>query len=124
MQLEINPQDTPSAQIIKAANKTATAKDSLGREIGVRKLSTLDRLRLFRLAGPELAANEPWLEIAFLAYAVSSIDGDPVTRPNNLRELEFVIERLDDWGLAAAAEGYVKIVGDTDRDASVANAKN
>ncbi len=77
MQITIDPTtETPSAAIIKGGNKSATATDKHGRVITVRKLTALDRLRLLVVVGSELSQNDPYMELAFLAFAVSAINGD------------------------------------------------
>jgi hypothetical protein len=107
---ELNPTaETPSAGIIRNANKTGTVTDALGRVITVKKLSALDRMRLFAFAGPELSTNEPWIGMAALAFAVTGVGDDQNVRPNSLRELEAHVERLGDDGLEAAARAYAQI---------------
>jgi hypothetical protein len=78
---------TPTAVIVAKSNKSATVVDSLGRVITVKKLSALDRMRLFAIAGPELAQNESWIGMAALAFAVTGIGDDTNVRPNSMREL-------------------------------------
>jgi hypothetical protein len=94
--------ETPSGSIIAAANKPVTTVDARGRSIVVKKLVPLARMRLFAIAGPELAKNEQWLGYAALAASVVSIDGDAVSC-NTLREIEFTVQALDDDGLTAVA---------------------
>lgn len=107
--VEINPSadafETPTTTIIKAAAKTATFTDPLGRKIVIRRLMPSIRQRLRAIAGPELSNNEHWINDAAMAFAVVSIDGDPVT-PNNIRELEVLSDQLDDVGLNAVSRTY------------------
>ena len=49
---------TPSQRIIGAANKTVAVTDSRGRLLTLKKISSLDRMRLFRVAGPEIGAGQ------------------------------------------------------------------
>ena len=95
---------TPSASIVAAAAVTETVTDSDGRRITVRKLSALDRLRLFKAAGPTLAQNQPWLGMALIASSVSAIDELPVPPPSNELQIEAVIGRLGDPGIAAVVQ--------------------
>lgn len=104
------PVDTPSAQIIKAANKTATATDTQGRVLTIRRMTALAKMRLFALAGPELSKNEQWVSLAALASSVTHINGDLVTT-NSIREIEFLVERLDDDGLEAVGAVYMETFG-------------
>jgi hypothetical protein len=70
----------------------------------VRRLTALDTLRLFKAAGPVLSQNEPWLSMAGLAFSVMEIDGVPVPAPASEPQIESLIDRLGDEGLAAIAD--------------------
>jgi hypothetical protein len=76
----------------------------MGRRLVVRRLTALDTLRLFKAAGPVLAQNEPWLSLAGLAFAVLELDGIPVPPPTTETQIESLIDRLGDDGLAAIAD--------------------
>ena len=95
--------ETPSGAVIKAANATVTVKDERGRDITVRKLKTLDRMRLLELVGADNAMNDRYLGYATLAYCVACIDGDLVPTINTKVALEAVVQRLDDDGINAVA---------------------
>ncbi|OYV52256.1 MAG: hypothetical protein B7Z78_06330 [Rhodospirillales bacterium 20-60-12] len=77
--------------------------DALGRELGLRTLSMLDRLRLYKALGPELALNEPYIGIAALAASAAMIDGVPVPFPTSESAVEHIVERLGETGLEAIA---------------------
>jgi hypothetical protein len=83
--------------------------DARGRVLQLRKLSVLDRLRLFEAAGAELSRNDRWLGLAVLAASVGAIDGVPVPVPVPLPAskagIEASVQRLDEAGLAAVAAG-------------------
>jgi len=79
--------------------------DARGRVLLLRKLSVLDRLRLFEAAGAELSRNDRWLGLAILAASVAAIDGVPVPVPASKAGIEAVVQRLDEAGLAAVAAG-------------------
>ena len=74
---------TPSASIMAAAAATETVIDADGRRLTIRRLTALDRLRLFKAAGPLLAQNQPWLGMALIASSVAAIDDVPVPPPSN-----------------------------------------
>jgi hypothetical protein len=95
---------TPSQAIVREADKTCTAIDRKGRRLVLRRLTALDTLKLFKAAGPVLAQNEPWLSMAGLAFSVLEIDGVPVPPPATETQIESLIERLGDEGLAAIAD--------------------
>ena len=72
--------DTPSARLIAAAQAAPDATDAAGRRIALRRLTALDKLRLYKAAGPALAQNAPWMGVALLAASVTAIDDIPVPR--------------------------------------------
>ena len=70
----------------------------------LRRLTALDRLRLFKAAGPLLAQNQPWLGMAVLACSVAAIDDVPIPPPVSELQIETMIGRLGDAGIAAIAQ--------------------
>jgi hypothetical protein len=95
---------TPSASIISLAGATQTIADETGRRLTIRRLNALDRLRLFKAAGPLLSQNQPWLGMAVIACSVAAIDDVPVPPPGNELQIEAMIGRLGDPGIAAIAQ--------------------
>src|SRR5271166_5418216 len=95
---------TPSQVIVSESARAFTVVDTKGRRISLRRLTALDTLRLFKAAGPVLAQNEPWLSMAGLAFSVLEIDGIPVPTPATEAQIESLIDRLGDAGLAAIAD--------------------
>jgi hypothetical protein len=67
-------------------------------------MTSLDKLRLFKAAGPSLAQNQPWLGMAVLACSVAEIDNVPVPPPVNEQQIESMVARLGDLGISAVAE--------------------
>lgn len=98
---------TPSAQITASAAEAVVVTDALGRRLALRRITALDKLRLFKAAGPVLAQNEPWLGMALLACSVHAIDDVPVPMPANEHQIEALVARLGDSGIAAAADSFV-----------------
>lgn len=94
----------PSARLIAAAEAAPLAVDAQGRRLALRRLTALDKLRLLKAAGPVLAHNQPWLGIAVLAASVTAIDDVPVPPPGNEAQVEALVARLGDDGIAAVAE--------------------
>lgn len=94
---------TPARSIVHQANAARTVTDARGRRIVVRQLTALDTLRLFKVAGPVLAQNEPWLSMAGLAFAVLEIDSVPMPPPATEAQIESMIDRLGEDGIAAIA---------------------
>ena len=81
-------------------------QDSLGRVLTLRRLNALDRLRLFKAVGPILSQNGPYLGMATLAWTVTAMDGVPVPSPATEAQLEALVEKLGDAGIAAVAEAH------------------
>lgn len=92
---------TPSGTIVATTAPTVT--DAHGRRITLRRLNALDKLRLFKAAGPLLAQNQPWLGMAVLACSVAAIDDVPVPAPVSEAQIEATIGRLGDAGIEAIA---------------------
>lgn len=105
-----NTVETPSSQIIKAAQRDIEVPDSFGRIIKVRAITALQRMRMFEAIGA-LSRNEMYLGHASLACSVVSIDGEPVRFPGSKREVEALVDRLDNEGLAAAGVALAKLNG-------------
>ena len=112
---------TPSEAIIGHSIRTVGIVDSKGRRLTVRRLRALDTLRLFKAAGPALALNESWLSMAALAFAIEAIDDVPVPSPATEAQIESLIERLGDEGLAAVADALRDNDGNPDSKITVGN---
>jgi hypothetical protein len=80
-----------------------TVVDAEGRQIALRRLTALDKLRLFEAAGPELSRNDRWLGMAALAASVTAIDEVPYPMPAGKAAVEAMVRRLGDGGIAAVA---------------------
>ena len=95
---------TPSQTIVReCCQDVYDSRCNRTTPFGSRSLTALDTLRLFKAAGPVLAQNEPWLSMAGLAFSVLEIDGVPVPPPATEAQIESLIDRLGDEGLAAIA---------------------
>ena len=100
---------------------TNLVTDTQGRRLELRKLTALEKLRLFKAAGPHLAQNQPWLGMAVLACSVAAIDDVPVPMPANESLIEALVQRLGDDGIAAIAAALAPPPDTAD---STVNAKN
>jgi hypothetical protein len=107
--------DGPTARIVAQANAAIQVSDRDGRLLTLRRMGALDRLRLFKAIGPVLAQNPPYLGMAMLASSVTAIDDVPVPAPATEAQVEALISRLGDSGIAAAADGLRPDV-EQDRD--------
>jgi len=93
-------------------DRNASVRDAGGRLIKVRRLSA-------RATGAD-NSNERYVGYATLASSVTEIDGLPVHFPFNTTQLEALVQRLDDEGLAAAARALIAVtpgMGDDSADA-------
>ena len=95
--------DTPSSRLVAAAEVIVPVVDAQGRVLAVRRLGALDRLRLFKAAGAGLGANAGWMGMATLACSVTAIDDVPVPAPASEAQIEVLVARLGDVGIAAVA---------------------
>jgi predicted ABC-class ATPase len=107
--------ETPSQQIIaRTVRPPVTVTDDLGRQLTVRKIGMVDQMRIRRVLGADLSKNEPYLALATLAFCITEIDGERVIPPANVREIEFLVDKLGEEGAVAigrvyADEGWAKI---------------
>ena len=95
---------SPSAQIVAASLVTEAVVDAGGRQLLVRRMTALDRLRLFKAIGPVLSQNNSYLGMAMLASSVVMIDGVPVPAPSTEGQIEGLVAKLGDIGIAAVAD--------------------
>ena len=107
---------TPTQQILARAAETSTVHDALGRELIVRRLTALDRLRLFKTIGATLSQNSPYLGMATLASSVTVLDGVPVPTSTTEAQLEALVGRLGDAGIAAVAEALSLVAVPVQKD--------
>lgn len=91
----------PSETIVAASLAPRTVTDGEGRRLALRRMTVLDKLRLFKAAGPALSQNGPWLAVAYLACSVTAIDDIPVPMPATEQQIESLVARLGDTGVAA-----------------------
>jgi hypothetical protein len=100
---------TSTGLIARDLNRTFEIHDNLGRNLKVRRINALDRLRLLKAAGPELSQNDAWLNMAALVMSVVEINGAPRPTPINERQIESAIAELGDQGLEAIAEALDEV---------------
>jgi hypothetical protein len=98
-----NNAQTPSARILAEATQTFGVTDAEGRRITVKRMTALDKLRLFKAVGPLLANNTPYFGLAMLAACALDIDGVPVPLPASEAAIETAIAQLGNVGINALA---------------------
>jgi hypothetical protein len=89
--------------------RTATVVDNKGRSIKVKKLSALDRVRLFKAAGATHSENRMLQSYYSTAASVTDLDGMPVVFPISEMQLDALVARLDEHGLEAAILGLLAL---------------
>lgn len=105
--------ETPSEQLVRKAMQDETITDSAGRQLKMRKPGVLAQYRLIEALG-DLASNQTYMQMVNPLLYLAAIDGDAVFMPGNKREVEALIQRLDDHGLAEVMGWYVaNVIGPT-----------
>ena len=112
---------TPTASVLSPAQALHSIVDETGRTLGIRKLNALDKLRLLKAAGPILSENQAWLGVAMLAASVAEIEGIPVPMPVTEQQVETLVGRLGDQGLASVATALAST--ETGLDADTGNSR-
>jgi hypothetical protein len=112
----------PSEQIVKQANAEVTVSDERGRVIKLKKPGVLAQFRLIEALG-ETAKNEVYMGMVLPLIFVTAIDDDPVYQPASKREVEALIQQLDEDGIAAVLSGVQENFGKTDPEADKAAVK-
>lgn len=107
--------ETPTDTIVRAAVERAYKVDAKGRKIGVRRISLLNSFRISKLLG-QFAENNVTLAMAQISAAVCEIDGEAIHTPNTVRELEAIMQQLDNEGFAAAAEALKSLNPDEEAE--------
>jgi len=83
-----------------AAPETVETVDAQGRILTLKKPGVLAQFRLVEALG-DSAKNETYMGMVFPLLFVSAVDGEPVPQPRSKGEVEALIQRLGDDGIAA-----------------------
>ncbi len=113
----------PSTEAVAKAAATHVVTDERGRSITLKKPSILAQFRLVEVLG-DTAKNEVYTAMALPLIFVVEIDGDPVAQPSTKRELEALIQRLDDAGVEAVQAGVHEHFGSPNPEGDKAAIKN
>lgn len=88
--------------------ETRHTTDGDGKRLSFSVLTVLDQARLALIVGrggyPEDTQNAVFMQMATVAYAVSEIDGVPVSRPATHAQILAVIGLLGDTGFTAVLD--------------------
>lgn len=107
---------TASAQAVAAAQAPVTATDSQGRVITLKRPGVLAQYRLVEILG-ETASNDTYMRMVLPLIYVTSIDGEAVSFPTTKRQIEALIQRLDDHGIEAVMNSVRENFGQRDPEA-------
>jgi len=92
--------DTPTNQVIAKATSEVTVTDARGRQIRLKKPGVLAQYRLIDILG-DSAKNQVYVGMCLPLIYVAAIDDDAVYQPVSRKEIDALIQRLDEDGIAA-----------------------
>lgn len=94
---------TPSQAVIAEAGRVEYAVDSLGRRLGVTRISASLRRRVLKALSAANGEKGQYFVMAATAACCVSIDSVPVPFPTTELQVDALIDRLDDAGLECVA---------------------
>jgi hypothetical protein len=97
--------ETPTKAAVKSANQLIYVTDARGRKIGLRRLPFLEEVRIADTVGAARAANQAYMGMVNPLLYIAEIDGDHISTPRTLMQVEALIQRADHEGFIAAALG-------------------
>lgn len=112
----------PSEQLIEKAQAETSVVDARGRTIKLKKPGVLAQFRLIEALG-DTAKNEVYMAMVLPLIFVTSIDDQAVYQPGSKREVEALIQQLDEDGIAAVMQGVQDNFGKNDPEEDKANLK-
>lgn len=115
--------ESPSALAVAKAAAEHIIADSRGRKIKLKKPGVLAQFRLIEALG-DSAKNEVYMGMVLPLIFVVEIDGDAVSMPNTKREVEALIQRLDEDGISAVSVGVHEHFGKSDPEKDKQALKN
>lgn len=95
-----------SAELVQQALREVIVTDPRGRQIKLTKPSPVMQFRLVKLLGDD-AKNETYVSMVLPLMYVSAINNEPVGFPVSQREIEALIMRLDEDGIATVMKGVM-----------------
>jgi len=113
----------PSEQLVAKATAATIVHDTKGRAIELKKPGVLAQFRLIEALG-DSAKNEVYTRMVLPLIYVASIDGDLVAPATRKSEIEALIQRLDEEGIAAVVNGVNEHFGQQDPEKAKADLKN
>jgi hypothetical protein len=89
---------------VQAKSADVQVKDAKGRVLTLRKPNVLAQYQLVRMLGADASSNQTYLSMVMPLLYLQAIDGEVVNFANQ-RELDAAIQKLDEEGLQALAQG-------------------
>jgi hypothetical protein len=112
--LDNNQAPTASARILADANHIEHEVDKRGRRIGVKQLEFIDIHKLTKVIGGETASNQVAFAQVLAAASVAEIDGEMITRPGTILQIDALMTRLGLAGVEAATAALGRLSGSDD----------
>jgi hypothetical protein len=121
--VKLTVDETPSAQLVAEALKETSVTDGRGRMITLKKPGVLAQFQIVKVMG-ETAKNEVYMAMIMPLLFISDIDGDAVHFPRTELEVDALIQRLDEDGVAAVMLKVQEVWGAPDPEKAKADLKN
>ena len=106
----------PSEEAVAKAIAETVIVDSAGRAIKLKKPGVLAQYRLIEALG-DAAKNAVYTSMVLPLIYVVGIDENAVYQPTTKREIEALIQQLDEHGVEAVMAGVQKHFGKSDPEA-------
>jgi hypothetical protein len=112
--LTLGTPPAPASKLTVHDARNATVIDALGRTLKIKRLSALDKVKLFKATGSTLSENRIVGSYYATAAACVSIDGAPVPFPTTELQLDALVGRLDEAGLESILVALIALATDSD----------
>lgn len=96
---------TPTEQLVAAAQSTVEVKDSTGRTITLKKPPVLAQYQIIKALGGEVSQNQVYVGMVLPLLYVAAIDGVAVNPLRTDLQVDALIQRLEEEGIAAVIAG-------------------
>ncbi len=103
----------PSTQVTEQASAEITVEDARGRTFTLKKPNVLAQFRLVKMLG-DAARNSAYMAMVTPITYVVAIDGEAIVQPQTERELDALIQRLDEPGIMAILDALAENFGNDD----------
>lgn len=113
----------PSEQVVAQAVAEVTVPDARGRTLRLRKPGVLAQFRLIEALG-DTAKNEVYVRMVMPLLYLGAIDDDALILMTTKPQIEALIQRLGEEGIAAVIEGVQEHFGARDPQADKAQLGN